>query len=56
MGSGSGSVILNNHLDIIVEVHNTFDGHQRIVGFDVEALSIPEDERRFTCKPGTGEQ
>ena len=48
-------MLLYNHLDIIVEVHNTYDGHQRIVGLDVEALSIPEDDMRFTCKPGTGE-
>jgi len=42
--------MLNNHLDMIVEVHDTYDGHQRIVGFDVLARSIPEDEKRFTCK------
>lgn len=50
LGAKTGKVILNNHLDMIVEVHDTYDGHQRIVGFDVLARSIPEDEKRFTCK------
>lgn len=50
LGAKNGKVMLNNHLDMIVEVHDTYDGHQRIVGFDVLARSIPEDEKRFTCK------
>lgn len=29
-----------NHLNLIVETHKTSEGLQRIVGFDVETLSI----------------
>lgn len=50
LGVKSGKVMLYNHLDMIVEVHDTSDGKQRVVGFDVQARSIPEDELRFTCK------
>ena len=39
-----------NHLEITVETHKTLDDHERIVGFDVEAFSIAEDENRHDFK------
>jgi len=40
-------VILYNHWDIIVIVHDTMEGHHRIVGFEVEPYSIAEGPHRF---------
>jgi len=45
--SGESSNIIYNHLDITVETHQTAEGHQRIVAFDVEPFSLKDDENRF---------
>ena len=39
---GEGQVAIYNHLDIFVIVHNTPEGHHRIVGFEVEPYSMAE--------------
>lgn len=46
--------MIYNHLDIIVIVHDTLDGHHRIVGFDVEPYSIAEGPNRSTNDPSVG--
>ncbi len=40
---GLEKIMLYNHLDITVKVHDTFEGHHRIVGFEVEPYSMAED-------------
>lgn len=40
---GLGKIMLYNHLDITVVVHDTYEGHHRIVGFEVEPFSLAED-------------
>lgn len=40
-----------NHLDIIVVVHDTMEGHHRIVGFEVEPYSINEGPHRNANNP-----
>lgn len=39
--------MIYNHLDITVETHETMEGHQRVVAFDVEPFSLKDDENRF---------
>jgi hypothetical protein len=46
-GQLSQDNIIYNHLDITVETHETPEGHQRIVAFDVEPFSLNDDENRF---------
>jgi hypothetical protein len=43
---GLGQIMLYNHLDITVIVHDTMEGHHRIVGFEVEPFSLAEDNHR----------
>lgn len=43
--------LIFNHLDITVLVHHTIEGHQRIVGFDVEPFSIKEGPKRNMMNP-----
>lgn len=50
----TGQAMIYNHLDIIVIVHDTLDGHHRIVGFDVEPYSIAEGPNRSTNDPSVG--
>jgi len=35
---------------MVVNVHETYDGYLQIVGFNIFATSIPEDENRLYCK------
>lgn len=39
-------VIIFNHLNITVYTHTTLEGHERIVGFEVEPMSLGEDDFR----------
>jgi hypothetical protein len=48
---GLGKIVLNNHLDITVVVHDTYEGHHRIVGFEVEPFSLAEDQHRLANDP-----
>jgi hypothetical protein len=43
--------MLYNHLDITVIVHDTMEGHHRIVGFEVEPFSLAEDNHRQANNP-----
>lgn len=45
--------MLYNHWDIIVIVHDTIEGHHRIVGFEVEPYSMAEGPNRSTNNPAT---
>jgi transmembrane 9 superfamily protein 2/4 len=36
-----------NHLDITVETHLTIEGMERIVGFDIEPMSLKDDSKRM---------
>jgi hypothetical protein len=36
-----------NHLDITVETHLTIEGDERIVGLDVEPMSLADDAKRM---------
>jgi hypothetical protein len=45
--STTDKVILYNHLDITVFTHSTLDGNERIVGFEVEPMSINENKDRL---------
>lgn len=45
--------IMYNHLDIVVVVHDTMEGHHRIVGFEVEPYSIAEGLHRIANNPGS---
>ena len=47
----TGEYALYNHWDIVITVHDTIDGHHRIVGFDVEPYSIAEGEHRAQNDP-----
>ena len=52
-----GGMWVYNHLEITVETNQTLEKHTRIVGLDVEALSIAEGPERlalqnkYTAKP-----
>jgi hypothetical protein len=46
-------VMVYNHYDITVLTHSTIDGHQRIVGFEVEPFSLTEDDQRDSNNPFT---
>jgi hypothetical protein len=43
--------MLYNHLDITVIVHDTMEGHHRIVSFEVEPFSLAEDNHRQVNNP-----
>jgi hypothetical protein len=53
----NGTVNVFNHLEITVDTHKTYDGHERIVAFDVEPFSLADDadrmlfSKRHTAKP-----
>jgi hypothetical protein len=38
--------LIYNHLNITVFTHTTFENAERIVGFEVEPMSLSEDENR----------
>jgi galactose mutarotase-like enzyme len=44
-------VIIFNHLNITVYTHTTLEGHERIVGFEVEPMSLGEDDKRTYNDP-----
>jgi hypothetical protein len=46
-----GQIMLYNHWDIIVTVHDTIEGHHRIVGFEVEPFSLAEGPNRELNNP-----
>ena len=48
---GVGQIMLYNHWDIIVTVHDTIEGHHRIVGFEVEPYSLAESTDRYENNP-----
>ena len=43
--------MIYNHLDIIVLINYTIEGHQRIVGFEVEPFSLAEGPKRAQNDP-----
>ena len=43
--------MIYNHLDITVLINYTIEGHQRIVGFEVEPSSIAEGIKRANNDP-----
>ena len=45
-----GKIIFYNHLEITVEVHETLDGHHRVVAFDVEPMSLADDDHRMNLE------
>ena len=45
--STDNSVIVFNHLNMTIYTHTTNEGNQRIVGFEVEPMSLGEDENRM---------
>lgn len=44
-------MIIFNHLNITVYTHTTTEGHERIVGFEVEPMSIGEGNNRMLYDP-----
>lgn len=48
---GLDKIMIYNHLDITVQVHDTLEGHHRIVGFEVEPYSMAEDQHRSSNHP-----
>lgn len=50
---GLGKIMLYNHLDITVIVHDTIEGHHRIVGFEAEPFSLAEDQHRSANNPAS---
>jgi len=48
---GNNKIKIYNHWDLIVIVHDTLEGHHRIVGFEVEPYSLAEGENRGSNKP-----
>ena len=44
-------IIIYNHLNITVYTHSTLEGHERIVGFEVEPMSIGEGDYRLLYDP-----
>jgi len=44
-----------NHLDITVIIHDTIEGHHRIVGFEVEPYSIGEGPNRAANDPSSAD-
>jgi len=48
---GLGKIMIYNHLDIVVRVHTTMEGHHRIVGFEVEPYSMAEGPHRVSNNP-----
>jgi hypothetical protein len=39
-----------NHLDITVETHLTIEGDERIVGLDIEPMSLKDDSKRMSFR------
>ena len=48
---GLGKIKLYNHLDITVLIHDTLEGHHRIVGLEVEPFSLGEGPNRDLNDP-----
>lgn len=48
---GNGKIKIYNHWDLIVVVHDTLEGHHRIVGFEVEPYSLAEGPNRESNDP-----
>jgi hypothetical protein len=48
---GNGKIKIYNHWDLIVVVHDTLEGHHRIVGFEVEPYSLAEGPNRESNNP-----
>lgn len=48
---GSGKIKIYNHWDLVVVVHDTLEGHHRIVGFEVEPYSLAEGPNRDSNDP-----
>jgi hypothetical protein len=44
-------IMIFNHLEITVHINYTIEGHQRIVGFEVEPFSIAEGPKRAQNDP-----
>lgn len=44
-------IIIYNHLNITIYTHTTMEGYERIVGFEVEPMSIGEGENRMLYDP-----
>jgi hypothetical protein len=44
-------VVIFNHLSITILTHSTIEGQERIVGFEVEPMSLAEDESRELFDP-----
>lgn len=47
----SDMVIIFNHLNITIYTHTTIEGYERIVGFEVQPMSLGEDENRMLYDP-----
>ena len=50
-GFSDSKIMIYNHWDIVVIVHDTLEGHHRIVGFEVEPYSIAEGPNRAANDP-----
>lgn len=50
---GLSKIMIYNHLDITVIVHDTLEGHHRITGFEIEPYSIAEGDHRMANDPGS---
>ena len=50
-GYSDSKIMIYNHWDIVVIVHDTLEGHHRIVGFEVEPYSIAEGPNREANDP-----
>ena len=44
-------IIIYNHLNITVYTHTTLEGYERIVGFEVEPMSLGEGDKRMLYDP-----
>ena len=53
---GLGQIMIYNHLDIVVKVHTTLEGHHRIVGFEVEPYSMGEGPNRISNNPTSADE
>jgi hypothetical protein len=48
----SDKLYLFNHLNITIYAHDTIEGHERIVGFEVQPMSIAEENGNLYYEPG----
>lgn len=46
------SLYLFNHMNITIFTHTTYEGHERIVGFEVQPMSISEKDNTLYYEPG----